>query len=72
MNKWYMHNLESVLENEMYKILWDFEMEIDHLISIRLSDSQQQQRQQKENLSNSGLCRFGRPLNKTEGKRKKR
>ena len=22
-NKWYMHNLESVLENETHKLLWD-------------------------------------------------
>ena len=25
-NKWCMHNLESVQENEMHKILWDFEI----------------------------------------------
>ena len=32
MNKWYMHNPESVQENEMHKILWDFEIQTDHLI----------------------------------------
>ena len=31
-NKWYMHNPESILENEMHKLLWDFEI---HLISAR-------------------------------------
>ena len=35
MNKWYMHNPESVQENEMHKILWDFEIQMDHLISPR-------------------------------------
>ena len=30
-----MHNLESILENERQKLLWDFEMKTDHLISAR-------------------------------------
>ena len=38
MNKWYMHNPESVLENEMHKILRDFEIQTDHLISTRGPD----------------------------------
>ena len=25
-DKWYMHKPESVLENEMHEILWDFEI----------------------------------------------
>ena len=37
-NKWYMHNLESVLENKKDKILWDFEIKIDHQIFIRWPD----------------------------------
>ena len=37
-NKWYKHNLESVLENETLKILWDFEIQTDHLISARRPD----------------------------------
>ena len=28
-----MHKPESILENEMHKILWDFEIQTDHLIS---------------------------------------
>ena len=32
-NKWYMHNPESILENEVHKIPSDFEIQIDHLIS---------------------------------------
>ena len=33
-----MHNPESALENEMHKILWDFEIQTDHLISVRRPD----------------------------------
>ena len=36
--KWYIHKPESILENVMLKILWDFEMQIDHLIPARKSD----------------------------------
>ena len=32
-NNWYMHNPESVLVNETHKLLWDFEIQTDHLIS---------------------------------------
>ena len=31
-DRWYMHKLESLLKNEMHKILWDFEMQTDHPI----------------------------------------
>ena len=34
-NKWYMHNPESVLENETHKVLWDFEIQTDHITSAR-------------------------------------
>ena len=30
-----MHNPESVLENETRRLLWDFEIQMDHLISAR-------------------------------------
>ena len=33
-----MHKPESILENEMHKILWDFEIQIDHLILARRPD----------------------------------
>ena len=33
-----MHNPESILENQMHKILWDFEIQTDHLISARRPD----------------------------------
>ena len=37
-NKWYMHNPASVLENDLHKILWDFDIHTDHLISARRPD----------------------------------
>ena len=37
-NKWYIYNSETVLENETYKLLWDFEIQTDHLISARRPD----------------------------------
>ena len=37
-NKWYMHNPASVLKNETHKLLWDFEIQTDHLISVRRPD----------------------------------
>ena len=37
-NKWYIHNQESILENKTHKILWDFEIQTDHLISARQLD----------------------------------
>ena len=37
-NKWYMHNLTSVLENETHKLLWDFNIQTGYLISARRPD----------------------------------
>ena len=36
--KWYEHEPESVLENEDYKILWDFSIQTDHVIEVRRPD----------------------------------
>ena len=33
-----MRNAESVPENETYKLLWDFDIQMDHLISARQPD----------------------------------
>ena len=33
--KWYMHNPAPVLENYTHKLLWDFDLHADHLISDR-------------------------------------
>ena len=37
-NKWYMHNPAPVLENDTHKLLWDFDIRTDHLISARIPD----------------------------------
>ena len=37
-NKWYMHNRPPVLENDTHKLLWDFDIQMDHLISARRPD----------------------------------
>ena len=33
-----MHNPASVLENDIHKLLWDFNKQTDHLISVRQQD----------------------------------
>ena len=61
-----MHYPEYVIE----KLLWDFEIQTDHLISTRrldLSDSQQK----KENLPKIELYRPGRPQNENKRKQKR-
>ena len=37
-NRWFMQNPESVLKNEMHKVLWHFEIQTDPLISARQPD----------------------------------
>ena len=37
-NKWYMHKPAPVLENNTYKLLWDFDIHTSHLISARRPD----------------------------------
>ena len=37
-NKWFMHNPEFFRENEMHKIILDFDIQMDHLISACLED----------------------------------
>ena len=37
-DKWYEHEPESVLENEDYKILWDFSIQTDHVIEAPRAD----------------------------------
>ena len=35
---WYEHEPESVVENENFKILWDFTIQCDHMIEARRPD----------------------------------
>ena len=37
-NKWYMQNPASILENDTHKLLQDFDIQTDHLISARRPD----------------------------------
>ena len=37
-NKWYMHNPAPVLENNTHKLLWDLDIQTNHLISDRRPD----------------------------------
>ena len=37
-NKWYMHNPAPILENAAHKLLWDFNIQTDHLIPARRTD----------------------------------
>ena len=38
MNEWYMHNPAPVLENATHKLLWDSDIQTDHLIPARRPD----------------------------------
>ncbi len=53
-----MHNSESVPENETHKVLWDFEIRTDHLISARQPDLVTVNKE-KGNLPHNGHCRSG-------------
>ena len=78
-NKCYMHSLKFFLENEMHKVLLDFEIQTDHLISARRPDlilvnkkKKKKKKKKKENLPNCGLCCPGLPQSKIERKWKER
>ena len=70
-NKWYTHNPTSVLENDTYKLLWDFNIKTDHLISARWPDLIMINKK-RENLQNCRLFCPGWRQNKTERMWKKR
>ena len=55
-NKWYKHKLESVPENHIQRILWDFETQTDPLIKVRWTDPVIIKN--KICLLYKGLCRF--------------
>ena len=44
MNKWYMHNPATVLENDTHKLLLDFDVQTDQLIPVRPYNNQQKNR----------------------------
>ena len=67
-NKWYMHNPAPILENDSHKLLWDFNIQTDHLIPARRPDHIIINNKKKENLQNCRLWCPGGPRNKSEGK----
>ena len=58
-DKWFMRNPASVLENETHKLLLNFDIQTDHLISARRQDliiikkkKKKETKEKKENLQN--------------------
>ena len=67
-NKWYMHNPAPVPENDMHKLLWDFNIQTEHLIPTRRPDLIIiRKKKKKENLQNCRLCCPSGSKNKSEG-----
>ena len=56
-----MHNPVPVLENDTHKLLWDFNIQTNHLIPYN------NQQKKKKNLQNCRLWCPGRSQNKSEG-----
>ena len=42
-----MHNPSSVLENDTHKLLWDFDIQTDHLISSRIIDKNEKKKKKR-------------------------
>ena len=55
-----MDKPESILEKETQEILWDFEIQMDHLILDRRPDlvltKKKKKKKKKKNLSSRGFC----------------
>ena len=65
-NNYNNNNPAPVLENSTHKLLWDFNIQTDHLFPARRTDLIIIQKKKKENFQNSRLCCPGWPQNKTE------
>ena len=64
-NRWFMNNPESIQENETRKLLWDFDIQTDHLTSPRRPDLIIINKK-RENLQNCGPCCSSGPQSKIE------
>ena len=62
-----MHNPAPVIENDTHKLLWDFNIQTDHLIPARRPDLMIINKKKRENLKNCRLCCPSGPQNKSEG-----
>ena len=56
-----------ILESETHKLVWDFEKQTNHQISVK----RPKKKKKDYNLQNCGLCCSGRPQSKIERKGKK-
>ncbi len=66
-----MHNPAVVLEKDTHKLLWDFDIQTDDLISARRPDliiinKKTKQNKKTENFQNCRLCCPGGSQNKTK------
>ena len=59
--KWYMNKPESVLENEMSKVFWDFEISVEHLLALRKLYILLIIEKKKTDLSSRGVYPSNRP-----------
>ena len=50
-NKWYVHNPAPVLENDMHKLLWDFNIETDYLVPVRNQNLQYSTKKKKREFA---------------------
>ena len=73
--KGYMRKSESIVLKKMHKILWDFEIQTDHLIPAGRPKIMMihKKEKKKELLPYSGHCRLSEPqsVNKIKAKREK-
>ena len=53
-----MHKTESIQENERHKILWDFEIQTDHLVSARRPDVVTVNNKKKKKKKKKRTCRI--------------
>ena len=69
-----MYNPESVLENETHKILWNFEIQTDHVVSARQPDLVRVKKKKKKKAKKwtSGIVNFSVPADHRVGIKEKR
>ena len=67
-DKFYKHKSESILKNEMHKILWDFGILTNHLIQARKPDLVLIN--QKKRMLSSRFCHPSKPLVEREERQK--
>ena len=69
-NKWYMHNRAPVLENDTHKLLWDFNIQTDHLIPARRPDLIKKKKRTSKIVDFAVLADDGVKLKESEKKDK--